>query len=491
MRHVARGRCPPSLCHSPDHHEIDLRSLTRRRDQNLPNTERGTYIVKRLSLLPLVAFVFAACEQATDPDRAAELSTNATTNSAAAQCNGNMGVRAYFAPGLGPQDITGLRYKFHVADNNQAGLGLKILFGFIPLYTPEAARKYSLESNLYTLGLRYVHPICTTWPLIGTREGSKASLRLAVPDYAGQGKIGAKTFHPSFFPLQSYLIDNLPIPKTDAISQLNLNNTTTEVMITRGDPVSENTGWRRLVSDNSEWKCVDSLDDDTYRQWDASTTVGPTTYNVAFALPESNASFISSAAPIIFRTEFYLNPGLFKVYLWDFQFMRESTGSWEPLTHWIVADHCGDASAYGVRLEDFEGQTVMEISNDGLGSFLPEGTIFDLPFHVSIDIKPGSDLNPINPRSKGVIPVAILTTDTFDATTVDPESITFGPDGAAKAHPQGHLEDVDGDGDLDLLLHFRTQETGIQRGDTEASLWGETFDGAPIEGTDSIATLKN
>jgi hypothetical protein len=39
---------------------------------------------------------------------------------------------------------------------------------------------------------------------------------------------------------------------------------------------------------------------------------------------------------------------------------------------------------------------------------------------VPIDIKPGSFPNSINPQSKGVIPVAILTTDTFDATTVDP-----------------------------------------------------------------------
>nr|NIM94559.1 hypothetical protein [Anaerolineales bacterium] len=388
-------------------------------------------------------------------------------------------VRAYFAPGLGPQDITGLRYKFHVADNNQAGLGLKILFGFIPLYTPGAERTYSLESNLYTLGLIYNHPICTTWPLLGTRVGSEASLRLAVPDYAGLGKTGMKTFAPSVFPLQSYLIDNLPIPKTDAISQLNLNQRTTEVTITRSG----------LVSDKIGWKCAGPLDADTYRQWDASATVGPTTYNVSFVSPESNARFISSGAPIIFRTEFYLYPGLFKVYLWDFQFMRESTASWEPLTQWIVDDQCGDASAYGVRLAGFEGRTVMEISNDGPGSFIQAGTIFDLSFLVDIDIKPSSDPNAINPRSKGVIPVAILTTETFDAIAVDPSTVTFGPEGAEIAHPRGHVEDVDGDGDLDLLLHFRTQETGIQRGDTEASLLGETFDGRLIEGSDSIVTV--
>ena len=48
------------------------------------------------------------------------------------------------------------------------------------------------------------------------------------------------------------------------------------------------------------------------------------------------------------------------------------------------------------------------------------------PPRVEIDIKPGSDPNSINLRSKGVIPVAILTTEDFDATTVDPLSVEFG-----------------------------------------------------------------
>jgi hypothetical protein len=108
---------------------------------------------------------------------------------------------------------------------------------------------------------------------------------------------------------------------------------------------------------------------------------------------------------------------------------------------------------------------------------------------VDIDIKPTSLRNPVNPKSRGVIPVAILTTATFDATTVDPLSVEFGPDGATEAHARGHIEDVDGDGDLDLLLHFRTQATGIVCGDTEASLIGLTVSGEPIAGTDSLVTV--
>jgi hypothetical protein len=111
------------------------------------------------------------------------------------------------------------------------------------------------------------------------------------------------------------------------------------------------------------------------------------------------------------------------------------------------------------------------------------------PFEVEIDIKPGEFPNSINPKSKGVIPVAIQTTESFDATTVDPLSIKFGPNGAPEVHLKGHVEDADGDGDDDLVLHFDTQATGIQCGDTSASLTGETFDGNLIQGSDSIKTV--
>jgi probable HAF family extracellular repeat protein len=105
---------------------------------------------------------------------------------------------------------------------------------------------------------------------------------------------------------------------------------------------------------------------------------------------------------------------------------------------------------------------------------------------VSIDIKPGGHPNSINPKSRGRIPVAILATDTFDPTTVDPNTIAFGPKGARPLHST--REDVDGDGDIDVIFYFSTQATGIQCGDTSVSLTGEARDGT-IEGSDSVITV--
>jgi hypothetical protein len=106
---------------------------------------------------------------------------------------------------------------------------------------------------------------------------------------------------------------------------------------------------------------------------------------------------------------------------------------------------------------------------------------------VDIDIKPGGDPNPVNcGAGNAVIPVAILTTPDFDATTVDHATVRFA--GAAETHgkpgaPKRHEEDVDGDGDVDLVLHFRVGETDLDCDSTEATLTGETFDGTPIEGS--------
>ena len=108
---------------------------------------------------------------------------------------------------------------------------------------------------------------------------------------------------------------------------------------------------------------------------------------------------------------------------------------------------------------------------------------------VLIDIKPGSWPNSINVRNKGVIPVAVLSSDVFDATTIDSTTARFGPSGARIAHGSGHIEDVNSDGYLDLVMHFVTLETGISCGDNSADLYSVTYSGTTAIGTDAVRVV--
>jgi hypothetical protein len=106
---------------------------------------------------------------------------------------------------------------------------------------------------------------------------------------------------------------------------------------------------------------------------------------------------------------------------------------------------------------------------------------------LPIDIQRGGVSNLLNLLSRGVVPVAILGSEDFDVTRLDPETLGFGSAGAAPAHRGGgHFADINGDGHLDFLSHYRVGETGLVPGDMEACVTGQTFDGTPFEGCDTV-----
>ena len=116
-----------------------------------------------------------------------------------------------------------------------------------------------------------------------------------------------------------------------------------------------------------------------------------------------------------------------------------------PLTVSFLAPNLVTTEVYFVtqwqtREEDPACPSGFTTFHEGYASvnyFELNGTIEEEAAEVVIDIKPGSFPNSINPKNKGVIPVAILTTATFDATTVDPLSVTFGPHETVEAQGRG------------------------------------------------------
>jgi probable HAF family extracellular repeat protein len=154
----------------------------------------------------------------------------------------------------------------------------------------------------------------------------------------------------------------------------------------------------------------------------------------------------------------------------------------------------GQIVGFGVRHGQFE-----EVCNGGGGTNYcyryPIYSAFLLSpiLETTIDIKPGWDPNNINPRNRGRIPVAILSTIDFDAPTqVDQKSLTFGSTGNEESlvSCNRRSKDVDGDGLRDLLCYFNIRSTGFQCADSEGILRGYTVDGMPIEGRDSITIMR-
>ena len=108
---------------------------------------------------------------------------------------------------------------------------------------------------------------------------------------------------------------------------------------------------------------------------------------------------------------------------------------------------------------------------------------------VRVDIKPGIQPNSINLGSNGVVPVAIVSTVSFDARTVNPSSVTLAGSHVrlkGKGTPMASVEDVDRDGLPDLVVHVSTEALQLTDADALAVLEGLTHDGIPIIGADSV-----
>ncbi len=115
---------------------------------------------------------------------------------------------------------------------------------------------------------------------------------------------------------------------------------------------------------------------------------------------------------------------------------------------------------------------------------------------VTLDIGPVASLASVDVRDESVVPVAILNTPDFNPHTIDPTTVTLGDDDGADTPVayQGDAlasgEDVDRDGDLDVILQFEVRglvwNSDLNAGTTELILNGETADGILVKGRGAV-----
>ncbi|MFZ2951050.1 MAG: hypothetical protein WA003_16360 [Desulfuromonadaceae bacterium] len=159
-----------------------------------------------------------------------------------------------------------------------------------------------------------------------------------------------------------------------------------------------------------------------------------------------------------------------------------------------------DANDFSLSSGDTVGFTLsirlMPASGEILAdTVFPTGNFGDIVItapSIFINIKPGSFPNSINPRNRGKIPVAILSTPTFNApATINPTSPTFGRTGNEQslAFCNSSPQDVNGDGIPDMVCHFNTEGTGFLPADTIGTLKAQKFNNQVVIGTDSVRIL--
>ncbi len=194
----------------------------------------------------------------------------------------------------------------------------------------------------------------------------------------------------------------------------------------------------------------------------------------------------------------YVNGSLDMTHTYSYNFVPNNGGLY------IGNDTDGDSEFFNGMIDDIRiyNRALTEVE---IGALYREGCAAS----VALDIKPGSCPNPVNLKSKGVLPVAILGTTTFDVRNVNAASLKL----AGVSPLRSSIEDVsrpvanrrsdcdcttkgpDGFGDLTLKFDMQEVVTAIgQVSDGEVkvlTLTGNLMDGTPIEGKDCIVIRAN
>jgi Thrombospondin type 3 repeat/K319L-like, PKD domain len=157
----------------------------------------------------------------------------------------------------------------------------------------------------------------------------------------------------------------------------------------------------------------------------------------------------------------------------------------EPSTAAVVE---GEPGLLQVTNTSGGGGTVIATGPGGAIVFDPG----DSGLPVDIDLKPDSTENTINLSSNGNVPIAVMSTVTFDATQVDPLSVTLASAPVrlkGKGKAMANVSDVNSDGIDDLIVHVETSSFELSEEDEIADFEGQTYSGMKLRGADLIRVV--
>ena len=225
-------------------------------------------------------------------------------------------------------------------------------------------------------------------------------------------------------------------------------------------------------------RCVDFLSVRSY--WNAAVYVFPA-QTLRVDLPAGTYAFGTDITPfygaagtgtVLLSTgeSFVYSPG-FVPWTWDFfGVLSTQSISWEEFKY--VNDY--------LALDNFSYLP---------GAFTP-GQPCSTSISVTIDIKPGSSSNPVNPKSNGMLQVVVFGSPGLDTIQIDVAGLRMGVNGLEAApHKNYSFQDVNLDGDTDLVLHFRIPETGITCTTNQLLMTGQMLSGLPLTGSDIVTPV--
>lgn len=293
-------------------------------------------------------------------------------------------------PGPVPTTVTHIRHKWR-AD----GIDFKNLWSTRATYNPAHAGAYQLQ---VILGHRQ-QAIDNACQDVGTTNGIPVDAQPYRPDIGigvyvddylsnpsdlllGKNVLGLRSFDLAAFPRLSGFADgNTGEFLISSSSPLNADGKDISVDVSRGDTFQGDlSDWGgRNCSTVGPLPATDSSGNPiVYRTWHTKLSMDGKDYHFDTLVPDAMGKYLAPDWITRFVTEFFELPGFYRGYVWDVAYQTEGSTTWVPMNTWSYTKIAVSGN-WGVRLANYAGNPVIELSNDGSASYLPTTTPFTLP----------------------------------------------------------------------------------------------------------------